>query len=170
MTTKRPAVYIWTDGSTTPKNPGPAGWAAVLRLKRGEEFVKEEIIKGSTEWASNIRMETLAAVRSLQYLKVPSNVVLHTDSQYIIDGFKRLNRHQILKSHHDLWGLLLFYKQVHNIYPKKVKGHSGVEGNELADNHAKQAALMQEGDPYITAPEKMIEDLRRQRKLDDTEL
>lgn len=167
---KRPIVHVWTDGSTTPSNPGPGGWAAVLKLKKNNEYVKEEVISGSALHTSNIRMETLAVLRALQYLKTPSIVVIHTDSQYIIDGFKRLSRNQLLKSHYDIWGLLLHYIQIHNVHLSKVKAHSGVPGNEQADQAAKNAATGQIGDPFITESERLMEELRQKRKLDDVEI
>lgn len=170
MEKSRPVVHVWTDGSTLPINPGPGGWAAVLRLKKGNEYVKEKIISGSSKWASNIRMETVGALRALQYLKVPSIVIIHTDSQYIVDGFKRLTRNQLLKSHYDIWGLLLHYSQIHHVHLKKVKGHSGVEGNELADKYAKEAAKGQAGDLFMSESEEMMESVRQLKKLDDTEL
>jgi ribonuclease HI len=115
-------------------------------------------------------METLAVLRALQFLKVPSVVVIHTDSQYIIDGFKRLSRNQLLKSHYDIWGLLLHYIQIHHVHLSKVKAHSGVEGNELADKHAKYAARNQIGDFFMSPSEFLIERVRKEKKLDERQI
>ncbi|MCK5644792.1 MAG: hypothetical protein KAJ19_28590, partial [Gammaproteobacteria bacterium] len=93
-------VRIWTDGSACPENPGPGGWATLLQYKD-----HEKLIGGSTPWSSNIRTELIAVLRGLQYLKKPSVVVIYTDSQYIVDGFRNiLYRNKLLKSHYDTWG------------------------------------------------------------------
>jgi len=156
----RPTVRIWTDGSTTPENPGPGGWAALLK---DEEH--EKIISGSTPWASNIRMELLAVLRALQILKRPAHIIIYTDSQYIIDGFRNIqHRDKMLKSHYDIWGLLIHYNQIHHIMLKKVKAHSGEVGNEKVDKSAKEAARGQAGDVYITRSEEMMEELRVSEK------
>lgn len=156
----RSVVRIWTDGSTTPENPGPGGWAALLR---DEEH--ERVISGSTLWASNIRMELLAVLRALQLLEKPSHVLIYTDSQYIIDGFRNIqHRDKMLKSHYDIWGLIIHYNQIHQIRLNKVKAHSGEEGNELVDKAAKKAARGQPGDVFITDSEKMMEELRVSQK------
>jgi ribonuclease HI len=165
----RPLVRIWTDGSTTPKNPGPGGWAALLVYRDNKDQDHERMIAGSVPYTSNIRMELTAALRALQVLQRPSTIILYTDSQYIIDGFKRLNRHQILKTHHDLWGLILHYKQLHVVMPTKVKAHSGEAGNERVDAIAKDAALRQIEDMFRTNSEKMIEKYRRLARLDESE-
>ena len=158
MTNKniRPIVRIWTDGSTTPENPGPGGWAALLK---DEEH--EKIISGSTPWASNIRMELLAVLRALQILRRPASIIIYTDSQYIIDGFRNIqHRDKMLKSHYDIWGLLIHFNQIHHIRLQKVKAHSGEEGNEKVDAAAKNAARGQFGDVFITRSEEMMEELR----------
>ena len=173
-----PVVRIWTDGSTAPENPGPGGWAAVIHYKvneypypmpleekeyslRDEGDVFEEVIYGSTPWTSNIRMELTGVVRALQHLRTSSIAIIYTDSQYIIDGFRNiLHRDKLLKSHYDLWGLLLHYSQIHDIKTVKVKGHSGVEGNELADQYAKLGSRGQTGDSYMTKTERMVEERR----------
>ena len=149
----RPVVRIWTDGSTTPMNPGPGGWGALMRFKE-----EERIISGSSPHASNIRMELMGVLRALQVLKVPSIAIIYTDSQYIVDGFRNiLQRQKLLKSHYDIWGLLLHYVQIHKIKIHKVKAHSGEEGNEIVDGVAKAAAKGQEGDPFMTPSETMLE-------------
>lgn len=164
MTNKmRPVVRVWTDGSTTPTNPGPGGWAALLITK--SEIAKdgklEKVISGSSPHASNIRMELMGVLRALQFLRMPSIVILYTDSQYIVDGFRNItHRQKLLKSHYDTWGLILHYSQIHRIRINKVKAHSGEEGNERVDRAAKKAARGQEGDPFMTPSEKMFEKMK----------
>ncbi|KKL63492.1 hypothetical protein LCGC14_2174570 [marine sediment metagenome] len=150
---KIPLVRIWTDGSTAPENPGPGGWSALLI--HGEH---EKMIGGSTPWSSNIRMELTAVLRGLQALKKPSVVIVYTDSQYMVDGFRNiLHRDKLLKSHHDVWGLLLHLSEIHQIKVKKIKAHSGVPNNERADQHAKLMARTQPGDSMMWPTEQIIE-------------
>src|SRR5919112_2452224 len=74
------AVEIWTDGGCKP-NPGPGGWAAILRY--GEV---ERELSGGDPATTNNRMELWAAISALEALKRPCNVRLWTDSNYVKDG------------------------------------------------------------------------------------
>ena len=76
-------VEIWTDGGCKP-NPGPGGWAAILRY-RGHE----RELSGAEPATTNNRMELTAAAAALEALKRPSRVALHTDSQYVANGITR---------------------------------------------------------------------------------
>jgi len=81
--TELPLVEIFTDGSCR-GNPGPGGWAALLRMGG-----KEKEIGGGEPLTTNNRMELLAAIRALEALKRPCRVELHTDSVYVKDGITR---------------------------------------------------------------------------------
>ncbi|HAR32331.1 MAG TPA: ribonuclease HI, partial [Gammaproteobacteria bacterium] len=70
-------VEIFTDGACR-GNPGPGGWAALLRL--GEN---ERLLSGASSMTTNNRMELQAAIEGLAALKRASRVVLTTDSQYV---------------------------------------------------------------------------------------
>ena len=70
-------VEIHTDGSCL-GNPGPGGWAAVLRS--GDH--RREISGGFAPTTNN-RMEIIAVLRALELLKEPCTVDLYTDSQYV---------------------------------------------------------------------------------------
>src|ERR1700731_1103811 len=76
-------VEIWTDGGCKP-NPGPGGWAAILRFRDVE---KE--LSGFDPATTNNRMELTAAAAALEALKRPSRVVVHTDSEYVRNGITR---------------------------------------------------------------------------------
>ena len=78
-----PEVEIFTDGACR-GNPGPGGWAALLRTGG-----KEREIAGGEALTTNNRMELLAAIRGLEALKRPCRVELHTDSNYVRDGITR---------------------------------------------------------------------------------
>ena len=76
----RKTVEIFTDGACS-GNPGPGGWAALLRYG---DHCKE--ISGYSGHTTNNRMELTAVVKALEALKEPCRVMLHTDSRYLKDG------------------------------------------------------------------------------------
>src|SRR5512143_2768042 len=77
---EHPEVIIYTDGACDP-NPGPGGWAAVLRFG-----THEKVLTGHEPRATNNRMELQAVIAALNALKKPSHVMLHTDSTYVQKG------------------------------------------------------------------------------------
>ena len=78
--TDQPEVIIYTDGACDP-NPGPGGWAAVLR-----SGAHEKVLTGHEPRTTNNRMELQAVIAALSALKQPCRVVLHTDSTYVQKG------------------------------------------------------------------------------------
>ena len=72
-------IEIWTDGGCKP-NPGPGGWAAILRFGEHER----ELTGGEPETTNN-RMELTAAIMALEALKKPCIVALHTDMSGALD-------------------------------------------------------------------------------------
>ncbi len=138
-------VEIFTDGACK-GNPGPGGWGAILRTAGHE---KE--LSGREPATTNNRMEMTAAIRALAALTEPCDVVLHTDSKYVIDGitkwvngwqkngWKTAARKPVLNS--DLWLALLDAVRPHRIKWVWVKGHDGHPENERADQLASNAAL-----------------------------
>ena len=75
-------VQLFADGACS-GNPGPGGWAFVLRhVNSGEE---KEASGGEPETTNN-RMELLAVIHGLKALKRPVRVELVTDSVYVGKG------------------------------------------------------------------------------------
>ena len=74
-------VIIYTDGSCS-GNPGPGGWAAILRFGQ-----HEKIVSGADPQTTNNRMELTAALEALRALKEPVTAKLHTDSAYLERAF-----------------------------------------------------------------------------------
>jgi len=138
-----PRVEIWTDGGCKP-NPGPGGWAAILRFGAAE---KE--LSGGEGATTNNRMELTAAAAALEALTKPCDVVLHTDSQYVQNGITRWHTGWVRKNwrnaagdpvaNMDLWRRLLAAAAQHKVDWKWVRGHSGDVMNERADVLATQA-------------------------------
>ena len=140
--TEKPEIEIWTDGACS-GNPGPGGWGALMRSGQHE---KE--LKGGEPHTTNNRMELLAAIKALQALKGPSTVRMHVDSQYLrggitgwIHGWKKNGWRTADKKpvkNADLWQELDQAIKTHDISWHWVKGHAGTEGNERADELARE--------------------------------
>ena len=134
-------VELFTDGACS-GNPGPGGWGAILRWKGHER----ELAGGEAETTNN-RMEMLAAIRGLEALKRPSQVVLTTDSQYVMKGvtewmpgWKRRGWKTADKKpvkNQDLWQRLDAALASHQVEWKWVRGHSGHAENERVDELAR---------------------------------
>ena len=71
-----------TDGACS-GNPGPGGWAYILRhLATGQE---KEASEGEADTTNN-RMEMTAALAGLNALTGPTKVTVVTDSEYVFNG------------------------------------------------------------------------------------
>ena len=73
-------VFIYADGSCR-GNPGPGGWAALLRYQD-----REREISGGEIDTTNNRMELKAAIEALSSLKEACSIDFFTDSQYVQKG------------------------------------------------------------------------------------
>ena len=130
-------VTIYTDGACS-GNPGPGGWAAILRYGAHE---KEH--SGGEPETTNNRMELLGAINALQALREPSAVDLYTDSQYLsnainlgwLENWKKKNwkRKDGALKNVDLWQTLDELLQTHNVIFHWVKGHAENEYNNRCD-------------------------------------
>jgi len=142
----RPHVELFTDGACS-GNPGPGGWAFILRDGgTGGE------IEGSDGEASttNNKMELLGAINGLERLEQPSRVDLYSDSQYVVkglnewmDGWKakgwRRSGNSPVKNL-GLWKRLDELRKVHELTAIWVRGHSEHPENERCDQLAVAAA------------------------------
>jgi len=136
-------VEIFTDGACS-GNPGPGGWAAILRSGRHEK----EFSGGETATTNN-RMELMAVIEGLRKLKHPSDVTIHTDSRYVMDGAEKWLKGWKIKGwktadkkpvkNEDLWRLLDQEMARHQMAWRWVAGHSGHPENERADALAREA-------------------------------
>ena len=135
-------VTIWSDGACS-GNPGPGGWGAIL-IWNGHR--KE--LKGGAPDTTNNRMELQAAIEALDALKRASTVDFYTDSQYVRggvmgwikgwkkNGWKTADRKPVKNI--DLWQKLDELAAKHTIVWHWVRGHAGTEGNERADELARE--------------------------------
>ena len=136
-------VEIHTDGACS-GNPGPGGWAALL-----VSGAHEKLISGAEPATTNNRMELLAAIRALEALKRPCDVVLWTDSEYLrrgitewlsrwkASGWKTAAKQPV--ANRELWEELDRLSRGHSIDWRWVRGHSGHPENERVDAAARAA-------------------------------
>jgi len=135
-------IIMYTDGACS-GNPGPGGWGAVLMS--GEH--RKEIFGGERETTNN-RMEMMAIIRGAEVLKRGCSVDIYTDSKYVLqgmtewlEGWKKRGWKTASKKpvkNVDLWQRLEQALDRHEVNWNWVKGHSGVPGNELADELARR--------------------------------
>ena len=136
---ERKTVELFTDGACS-GNPGPGGWAAILRYQG-----KEKELSGYDRDTTNNRMELFAVIEGLRALKEPCRVILCTDSSYVADGLSKgwakawRQNNWIKKSdkkpalNADLWETLLTLCERHTLDIHWVKGHDGHPENERCD-------------------------------------
>ena len=137
-------IEIHTDGACL-GNPGPGGWAALLRYREHERE-----LAGGEPATTNNRMELMAAIRGLEALSEPCEVMLQTDSQYVRQGITEWMAGWVRRGwktaggdpvkNRDLWERLHAAAGRHRIEWRWVKGHNGDPDNERVDELARTAA------------------------------
>lgn len=140
-------VRLITDGSCL-GNPGPGGWAAILRYN----LHKKEIVGGEPDTTNN-RMEMMAVIEGLAALKEPCHVILEIDSEYVksgitswIHGWKRngwRTRTKKAVKNEDLWRRMDEEVSRHEVEWRWVKGHATHADNNRCDELARAAAAKQ---------------------------
>jgi ribonuclease HI len=137
-------IHIYTDGACL-GNPGRGGYGAILIYKQHQKK-----ICGSEKETTNNRMEMRAAIEALRTLKKSSDIILYTDSKYVMDGitkwianwkknnWRTADRKPVKNS--DLWQELDVEVSKHKIEWVWVKGHAGNHFNEIVDELARKAA------------------------------
>ncbi|WAT14005.1 ribonuclease HI [Xanthomonas fragariae] len=141
------SIEVHTDGSCL-GNPGPGGWAALLRYNG-----REKELAGGEPNSTNNRMELMAAIMALETLTEPCQIVLHTDSQYVRQGITEWMAGWVRRNwktaggdqvkNRELWERLHAATQRHSIDWRWVKGHNGDPDNERVDVLARNQAIAQ---------------------------
>lgn len=141
-------IVLTTDGGCI-GNPGPGGWACVLRYKSH----RRELV-GCEPNTTNNRMELRAVIEGMRALKEPCNVIVRTDSQYVKHGMTswiatwkaqgwvhRVRRQgkQPVKNR-ELWEEIDRLTQLHHVEWEWVRGHADDEDNIRCDELANRAA------------------------------
>jgi ribonuclease HI len=138
-------VTLITDGACL-GNPGPGGWAAILR-----NGTTEKMISGGEAETTNNRMEMTAVIQGLSALKRRCQVLVITDSKYVMDAFEKkwiegwLKRSWKTSSgdpvkNQDLWEILIEGVESHDVSWQWVRGHTGHVDNERVDSEAQAMA------------------------------
>jgi ribonuclease HI len=143
--TDTPQVRLFTDGACS-GNPGPGGWAFVLRHPSSGKEIERS---GGEAETTNNRMELTAAIRGLEALNRPTSVELISDSTYVLkgmsdwmkkwkaNGWKRKEGSKLKPvKNEDLWRDLDQLIQQHTIRFTHVRGHAGHAENERCDTLA----------------------------------
>lgn len=142
----RPVVELYTDGACL-GNPGPGGWAYILRHPTTG---KETQVSGGERETTNNRMELTAVINALLALKRPTRVRLISDSEYVLKGltewmagwkqrgWRKSNKKPVLNA--DLWQRLDELMQAHTLEVQWVRGHTGHVENERCDELASAEA------------------------------
>jgi ribonuclease HI len=138
-------VEAHTDGACL-GNPGPGGWAALLRYG-----ARERELAGGEAHTTNNRMELMAAIMALETLSEGCSVVLTTDSQYVRQGITQWLPNWVRRQwrtaggdpvkNRDLWERLHNACARHRVDWRWVKGHSGDPDNERVDALARAEAI-----------------------------
>lgn len=139
------SVRLITDGSCL-GNPGPGGWAAVLRYGG---HARE--LSGAALDTTNNRMEMTAVLEGLSALREPCRVTIEIDSEYVkkgitewLAGWKRRGWKTASKQpvkNQDLWRRLDEAVARHDVKWRWVKGHAGHADNNRCDELAREAAM-----------------------------
>ena len=141
-------ITIYTDGACI-GNPGPGGYGAVLLYNTATPNRQE--LSGGYRRTTNNRMEIMAVMAGLRYLKEPCRVTVYSDSRYVVDamskgwaerwrakGWTKGDRTPALNP--DLWAEMLDLSETHQVEYRWVKGHAGDPENERCDELAVAAA------------------------------
>ena len=145
----RKAVHVYADGSAA-GNPGPGGWGALLVF--GPH--RKELSAGRYRLTTNNRMELLGAIVALETITEPCDVVLTSDSRYVIDtiaedrlrrwaagGWRRSSRANSKPYLNvDLWVRMLAQVERHVVDARWTRGHAGHPENEICDRLATTAS------------------------------
>jgi len=137
-------IIIYTDGACK-GNPGKGGWGVVII----DNNINKEL-SGSCNNTTNNIMEMTAAIEALSYFKTRKNILIFTDSKYVLLGVTEwiynwkknnwLNKKKEQIKNKTLWLELDKLNNFHSIEWKWVKAHNGDPGNERADYLASTAA------------------------------
>ncbi len=132
-------IYLYCDGSSL-GNPGFGGYCAILKYKN-----RKKILKGAKKNVTNNQMELLAAIKGLEALKEPCEVILTSDSNYVVKAINEWLKGWIKKDFKniknvELWKNFIKVSKKHRIKAIWVKGHNGHEENEECDKIARAEA------------------------------
>lgn len=125
------SYVIYADGAFSPTRN--VGGIAFIILNNNEQIIASFSKKFIN--TTNQRMEQLAVAIALESIKNPSNILIYSDSAYVINTYEKNWKR---KCNLDLWNRLDKAKSKHNVSFQHIKGHNGNKYNEYCDYLAKQ--------------------------------
>lgn len=150
-------IKIWCDGACK-GNPGVGGWGSYIKIenywydKNKPDILTYELYGGEKETTNNI-MEMTAIIKATEWLVLnhynKDKIEFYIDSAYIVNCYKEkwyikwiqnnwmTSKNEPVKNK-ELWEKLIIIFEQPNFHLNKVKGHSGEEGNEIADKLANE--------------------------------
>ncbi len=151
-TNNLPEIAVFTDGACL-GNPGPGGWAYILRDPKGNARKRS----GGEKETTNNRMELTALIYALNVLKQPCRLELISDSEYLVKGinewlagwkqrdWRKSDKKAVQNA--DLWKQIDELIEKHQVEARWTRGHDGHKENEECDRMANaEAQKLAEGD------------------------
>lgn len=144
-------VTIYTDGSARGNPDGPGGYGTILVYVDSKSVTHERELSAGYKKTTNNRMELMAAIAGLETLTKPCEVLIYSDSQYLVKAFNehwlegwmkkgwKRGQNEPVKNV-DLWKRLLKAMEPHKVKYEWVRGHNGHPMNERCDVLATTAA------------------------------
>ena len=137
----RAPIQLYTDGACS-GNPGPGGFAAILRCGS-----YEKVFSAGYATTTNNRMELLAVITGLEAIRwTRADVTVWSDSSYVVDAvekgwvFSWEQKNFAKKANADLWLRFLAVYRRHDVKFVWVRGHNGHPDNERCDRLAVAAS------------------------------
>ena len=134
-------IQLYTDGACS-GNPGPGGFAAILRCGP-----YEKVISAGYANTTNNRMELLAVITGLEAIRWErADVTVWSDSSSVVDAvgkgwvFSWEQKGFAKKANPDLWQRFLTVYRKHQVRFNWIRGHNGHPENERCDRLAVAAS------------------------------
>ncbi len=133
-------IHLYSDGSSL-GNPGCGGYCAILKYKS-----HQKIIKGANKNVTNNQMELKAVIEGLKAIKEPCEVIIVSDSNYVVKAINEWLKNWIKKDfkgvkNPELWKEYIDVAKNHKIKAFWVRGHDGHIENEMCDKIAREEAV-----------------------------
>ena len=137
-------VTLYSDGSARGNPKGPGGYGCVLQYVDSKGMLHEREFSAGYVKTTNNRMELMAAIAGMEALKEPCEVMLTSDSKYLVDAinqgwleswkarnWKKADRSPVLNV--ELWQRIDELLKIHKVTFVWVHGHTGHPYNERCD-------------------------------------
>lgn len=162
-------IELWCDGAVKAngKPEAVAGWGVALVVdgKLVREANGHLAAPTYPPYQSNNTGELSAVIEGLKLFDLPTSLEVYSDSEYVIKGATQWHKNWLRNNwknadgrpvaNQKLWKELLEYAQLHDIGWHHVRGHTGIEWNERADQLAK-AGVKKEIVDHLYTPMRLV--------------